>query len=208
MDVNDTRSFWYNCTHTYPPARLSPSICFPIPYHHVAAAWPQATCGDKTRKGVFTEMSGHCTGYSSYSRFCTGSTSNCGGYEDNLVGVMPTGTLADCQDACDAHSSCFAIAYNKAGTCSKTCSVPICTIYIGSCDDSGSGTETWGAKYMHYSRSTVAKTSVTDTDCGSNYVYDPSKSASPCAGATCDASGADKATCCVAQVRGCKRGVR
>ena len=35
---------------------------------------------------------------------------------------------------------------------------------------------------------------VTDGDCGASYIYDPSKSASPCAGATCDASGADKAS--------------
>ena len=49
---------------------------------------------------------------------------------------------------------------------------------------------------------------VSDADCGDNYVYDPSKSAAKCVGATCDASGADKATCCVAQVRGCKCGVR
>ena len=49
---------------------------------------------------------------------------------------------------------------------------------------------------------------VTDSDCGPKYVYDASKSAAKCVGATCDASGADKATCCVAQVRGCKRGVR
>jgi hypothetical protein len=42
---------------------------------------------------------------------------------------------------------------------------------------------------------------VTDTDCGANYVYDASKSASPCAGTTCDASGTDRGTCCVAQVR-------
>jgi hypothetical protein len=49
---------------------------------------------------------------------------------------------------------------------------------------------------------------VSDADCGANYVYDPSKSASPCAASTCDASSTDRGTCCVAQVRGCKRGVR
>ena len=49
---------------------------------------------------------------------------------------------------------------------------------------------------------------VSDADCGANYVYDASKSAAKCAGATCDASGADRAMCCVAQVRGRKRGVR
>jgi hypothetical protein len=55
---------------------------------------------------------------------------------------------------------------------------------------------------------TCGTSPVTDTDCGAGFVYDTSKSASPCAASTCDASGADKATCCVAQVRGCKRGVR
>jgi hypothetical protein len=49
---------------------------------------------------------------------------------------------------------------------------------------------------------------VSATECGTGYVYDSSKSAAACAASTCDASGADKATCCVAQVRGCKRGGR
>ena len=40
---------------------------------------------------------------------------------------------------------------------------------------------------------------VNDTDCGTGFVYDSSKNAARCAGATCDASGVDQGTCCVAQ---------
>ena len=36
------------------------------------------------------------------------------------------------------------------------------------------------------------------TECGAGYVYDPSKSAVSCAGATCDAGGLDRGTCCKA----------
>jgi hypothetical protein len=34
------------------------------------------------------------------------------------------------------------------------------------------------------------------TDCGAGWVYDVSKSAASCAGATCDAGGVDRGTCC------------
>ena len=42
---------------------------------------------------------------------------------------------------------------------------------------------------------------VTDTDCGPNYVYDPSKSAASCAGATCNTSDVDQQTCCMVEYK-------
>jgi len=40
---------------------------------------------------------------------------------------------------------------------------------------------------------------VSDDDCGVGFVFDDSKSTEFCAGTTCDASGVDRATCCIAQ---------
>jgi hypothetical protein len=42
---------------------------------------------------------------------------------------------------------------------------------------------------------------VSDADCGAGFVYNASKSTAACAGVVCDASGVDRDTCCVAQVR-------
>jgi hypothetical protein len=46
---------------------------------------------------------------------------------------------------------------------------------------------------------TTPQSPVSDTDCGTGFVYDASKSAAACAGATCNASGVDRETCCVVQ---------
>ena len=75
---------------------------------------------------------------------------------------------------CSAGTTCDASGDDRA----------TCCVALGSCGDKdgvGAGTAP-----------------VSDADCGDGYIYDPSKSAVSCAGATCDAGGLDRGTCCKA----------
>ena len=42
----------------------------------------------------------------------------------------------------------------------------------------------------------MTRSTLSDADCGAGYVYDASQNATSCAGATCNASGVDRKTCC------------
>ena len=150
----------------------------------------QATCGAGKSSLSWTPWQ---TGMTCGNNGCPACT-----YPDNWSDGTFCNGAADClnrgQAWCNTQKDCKGIMWSSYW---KNNHIQVCKDHIQSSN-------------CQWQRSlkTDSRSSITNTDCGANYVYDPSKSASPCAGTTCDASGADKATCCVAQVRGCKRGVR